>query len=183
MDSIEDTFSAAELSDEVHDEEGGNSIEGEYYHQVDVRSLPNQYTHADFKNLINKRLKLHGKHFKFHNKTHQNGPLVSVYFENEVDMENAVLVIHQYIWRNKVLAAQKSPNPEKITLGGQAKRKSDVLDDHVGEGDGGSSNDDDEEKGPSSKKKKQLMNPKLSVDDNLRNSFIPLWKMEYKDQV
>nr|CAH7716369.1 unnamed protein product [Callosobruchus chinensis] len=166
MDDTEDTFIDAEISDK---EKGDNDVEEEYYNQVDVRSLPKYYSHADFKHLINKKLRLHGFNFKFYNQI--NSPLVSVCFGTKVEMENAVLVIHKYEWKKKVLSAQ---------------RKSHVLDDHGSEGGGGGNfdddNDHDEDRGTSSEKKKQLMDPNLSVEDKLRNSFVPLWKMEYKDQ-
>ncbi|CAH1985719.1 unnamed protein product [Acanthoscelides obtectus] len=98
-------------------------------------------------------------------------------------MENAILVIKNYVWRKKVLSAQKSARPQKISE--SHKRTIDMVDDND-EGNGRSDvdddndNDEDEDGGP---KKMQRMDPKLSDTDKLRNAFIPLWKKEYKDQL
>nr|CAI5823380.1 unnamed protein product [Callosobruchus analis] len=92
-------------------------------------------------------------------------------------MENAIQVIHQYVWKDKLLSAQKSSNPDKISK--QFKRKLDSLDDCARE-DGTNSDCEYDEDGELLFKKNKA---DLSVEDKLRNSFIPLWKMEYKDQV
>nr|CAI5845891.1 unnamed protein product [Callosobruchus analis] len=157
MDDTEDTFIDAELSD---GKKGDPVEEGEYFHQVDVSGFPERVSKREIVELINDKLKLHAIRFKYY----PYKQLITASFKNEVDMENAIQVIHQYVWKDKLLSAQ---------------RKLDALDDCARE-DGANSDCEYDEDGELLFKKNKA---DLSVEDKLRNSFIPLWKMEYKDQL